>query len=350
MARNGFSLIGLLVVIAVITVSVAAGAVHAQPTLVLNPYSAVDWDSFGQYGANLHTHTTQSDGSMDPDQVIDEYHSRGHHILVLTDHDRCVWPWESFGRSASEMGLLTVPGNELSRHHHAGSYFCVYETQERDLDAALDGVAALDSLSVIYHPGRYWELVADAVPAEVIARYVAIFNRHPHAVGMEVINQINRYPHDRLLWDALLSAMMPQRPVWGFANDDMHVIGQLGNDWNVFVLENLAEEDLRAAMIAGTFYFSSVSTHPEEDRCVNSVPSIDRIVHDGDAHTITITATLAGDPLEDDAIVWIADGEKVHVGPHLAYRNVTGIKRYVRAELTGPGGTTYTNPFGFSDE
>ena len=39
-------------------------------------------------------------------------------------------------------------------------------------------------------------------------------------------------------------------------------------------------------------------------------------------------------------------GEVVHVGPVLNYKTVEGLGNYVRAELTGKGGTSFTNPFG----
>ena len=43
-------------------------------------------------------------------------------------------------------------------------------------------------------------------------------------IGMEVYNRPNDgYPYDRILWDELLSHSMPDRPIWGYANDDMHV-------------------------------------------------------------------------------------------------------------------------------
>ena len=50
--------------------------------------------------------------------------------------------------------------------------------------------------------------------------------------------------------------------------------------------------------------------------------------------------------LPDDQGKWISMGEVVHVGPVLNYKTVEGLGNYVRAELTGKGGTSFTNPFG----
>ncbi|MGI5820285.1 MAG: hypothetical protein ACOX9R_19535 [Armatimonadota bacterium] len=327
-----------------------AGIALAGNTLVVNPYAAVDWDGFAQYRANLHTHTTQSDGRMDPSQVIDEYRQRDYSILALTDHNRNTWPWQDFGRDPAELGMLAISGNELSRHHHTGALFCQLETDETDHEAALREVAALDGLAILYHPGRYWEPAEDApdaVPAEVVANYVGLLGRHDHVPAIEFINQGNRYPHDRLLWDALLAEMMPERPVHGVADDDMHGISQLGRDWTVFPLAELSEEAVREALVTGAFYAASVSTHPTDDRAVEGTPVITRISHDEEAGTLTVEATVGGEPLGDAGFRWLANGEGLHVGPTLHYRDDDRIGNYVRLELLGTGGTAFTNAFGF---
>lgn len=324
----------------------------AKNTLVVNPYAGVDWDQSTQYKANLHTHTTKSDGGMPPSRVIDEYHQRGYSILALTDHNRNTWPWQDFGRDPAKLGMLAVSGNELSRHHHTGALFCQLETEETDHDAALREVAANDGPAILYHPGRYWkppEETPDTVPEKVVSNYAGIFNRHYHLVGMEIINCGNRYPHDRLLWDALLTQMMPERPVHGFADDDMHGISHLGNDWTVFPLLELTEQGVREAMKSGAFYAASVSTRPPEDQSVQGTPVINRISHNQEAGTLTVEASVQGQPLGQHGYRWIADGEVLHVGPTLHYRDDDRIDSYVRLELLGPGGAAFTNAFGFRE-
>ena len=80
---------------------------------------------------------------------------------------------------------------------------------------------------------------------------------------------------------------------------------------------------------------------------VARVPRIERVTYDAAAGHIAVTATVAGKPIPDRACVWISDGQTVHTDSTLPYRRVTGIGTYVCAEITGDGGTTYTNPFGF---
>ena len=38
---------------------------------------------------------------------------------------------------------------------------------------------------------------------------------------------------------------MPDRPAWGYSDDDMHVASHLGRNWNVMILPGLSHEDLR---------------------------------------------------------------------------------------------------------
>lgn len=56
-------------------------------SILYNPYEGVNWNSVEHYKANFHTHTTESDGSLTPSQVIDEYYNANYKILSLTDHD-----------------------------------------------------------------------------------------------------------------------------------------------------------------------------------------------------------------------------------------------------------------------
>ncbi len=365
-------LVALLVAVPALAVSV-----------VLNPYAEVDWETFGQHKANLHTHTTQSDGQGTPNEVVDAYHERGYTILAITDHNLCTWPWTEFGsmerkgralmgdraaerepdvpseernnpevpayedRDPDELGMLAIAGNEPSIHHHCNTFFVEYETRSRELEQTIEEVAELGGLVMINHPGRYFDAEEDgSIANEVVERYTKLFRTYDNVVGVEVINQGMRYKHDVHLWDRMLTDLMPEYPAWGFSNDDMHSLARLGRDWNVFVVEELSEDAVRAAMKSGQFYFSSVGTHPEAQRSVEQTPIITRIVHDEDAGTITVEATSGGSPLPDGQFRWLSDSAVIHTGPTLAYRDMPGVGGYVRAEMIGQGGTTYTNPFG----
>gem|GEM_PF-6041218 len=60
--------------------------------LVLNPYESVDWGDTDHSKAQFHAHTTASDGSWNPHQVVDRCHAmvRGTvcHGHIIGPHDR----------------------------------------------------------------------------------------------------------------------------------------------------------------------------------------------------------------------------------------------------------------------
>ena len=336
-----------------------AHAAGPQITLV-NPYEGIDWTSTAQHKANLHTHTTQSDGSHNPDVVIDFYHSRGYSILALTDHNLCTWPWDTWNRNPETLGMLAVPGNEYSRHDHVNGFFLCHETSSNSVEQTLSEIGIQGGLAVINHPGRYWSLDGQGnIPESTLQKYLTWYTDYPGdlLVGMEVFNSINRHPNDILLYDALLSALMPERPIWIFANDDMHYINVLnlyfaGVAWTVFPTNDLEESEIYDAMLHGRFYTSTNGTRPLIPTSWNplTVPVITDMVHDAAAGTIRLSAVSSGAPLPEEDYLWISMGEVVHVGSELNYRNTPGIEKYVRAQLEGFSGTTFTNPFGILSE
>lgn len=317
--------------------------------VVVNPYEKVDWQEHVRHHGNFHTHTTESDGRLSPAEVIDRYHAIGHDVLALTDHNKHTWPWSAFGRDPGKLGMVAVPGNELSRHHHTLSLFSDLVTDTRDHETAIKQVDKSGGISVLAHPGRYWKLEDGKVPTEVRDRYIKLFKQYDTLIAFEVVNQGDRYPRDRALWDAVLSELMPERPVWGMANDDSHNAGQIGLNTTVLLLPKHTEGAVRAALEAGRFYFTTVTSHPRDQRDRNAVPVIRSIQYDREAGSIVVQADCAGKPLDDKAFRWISAGGKVvHQGPKLDLAEADGLHRYVRLEIRGTGGTAYTQPFGLS--
>jgi hypothetical protein len=61
------------------------------------------------YKANLHCHTTVSDGAMTPQQVKDWYKAHGYSIVSITDHSKYVWH-----RELEDPDFLPVAGVEAA--------------------------------------------------------------------------------------------------------------------------------------------------------------------------------------------------------------------------------------------
>lgn len=56
------------------------------------------------FKGNLHTHSTNSDGTKEPHQVIEEYRSRGYDFIALTDH---FLPARRFGKDSDHFVRVT---------------------------------------------------------------------------------------------------------------------------------------------------------------------------------------------------------------------------------------------------
>jgi len=77
--------------------------------------------SMPQYAANLHCHTTLSDGQFSPEEVIAAHKENGYQILAITDHEV---PCDHTARSTEDFLLLTAyeahirpVGNYLDRYN-----------------------------------------------------------------------------------------------------------------------------------------------------------------------------------------------------------------------------------------
>lgn len=321
---------------------------------IQNPYASVDWESHGQYKANLHTHTTHSDGRMHPHMVVDHYHSLGYKVLAITDHNAITYPWTGFSnlqisdrsrkrmeeepesmptdvnyedRDPEALAMIAVQGNELSLHHHIGSFFNDHLVSVSE-DDALQETAAKNGIAMLYHPGRY---------EKTVEWYVDLYQRFDHLFGLEVYNAGNRYPKDRELWDAILEVTMPDRPVWGYSNDDMHAISRLGFNWNMLLMPELTSEGVRRAMEQGLSYF----VYAPGGHDGPAPPVIESIRVDAKKGAIEINASGC------ESVAWISGGDVVHTGNTLDLRSLPKTAKYVRAELYGAGDTVVgTQPFG----
>lgn len=83
------------------------------------------------YRGNLHSHTTNSDGRMTPEEAVHAYQAQGYSFLCLTDHD----VFSDQSQAFSQDGFLLLPGIErsailfdqegrcLKQHHMNGIQF-----------------------------------------------------------------------------------------------------------------------------------------------------------------------------------------------------------------------------------
>ena len=75
---------------------------------------------------DLHTHSSASDGTDTPAQLMREAAAAGLDVVALTDHD-AMSGWAEAQRTADEVGITLVPGLEVSTNfQHRGVHLLGY--------------------------------------------------------------------------------------------------------------------------------------------------------------------------------------------------------------------------------
>ena len=336
---------------------------------IVSPYSGIDWENYGQYKAALHTHTTRSDGRNTLAEMVEEHYAQGFDILAITDHNITNNDWASgtdaltrarydeivAGAGRDGRGMLRIPfANEQSRGQHLNTFFADFNNARRaNLRSNVEMTERLGGLSHLNHPGRYTGGrrpgrigVSASNNRRAIRNYASLFLEFPSLLGLEIINRRDRDSiNDRILWDNILRETVPQgRFVWGFSNDDSHNVEGVGHSFNMFVMPSNTLDDFRDAMIRGRFYAVARVARRELGRnFVGSgpFPVIRNIIVDEDAASITIIAE------HYTGIDWIYGGNVVARGNTIRVAYHQGdIGSYLRANIIGPGGISFTQPFG----
>ncbi len=353
-----------------------------------NPYASVDW-GWTQYKAGFHNHTTESDGGNTATEMLEQAYALGFNVYAMTDHNFTNTTWDrtdtAHAQADPDYYLTTermvemntgadrngAPGmigtgdsNEQSKKDHLNTFWtpgylnpddATLESKIATVDAMTGQDGALDPIQHINHPGRYYggsnpstgEAAAND-PAKV-ARYVGLFEQYPDSlVGMEIVNKVSDKDSysDRILWDNVLAETMPERNVQAYANDDAHSTDALGYAYNRMLMPELSEQAVYETMKSGAFYSSALVAKRElgpdfkGDRN-QPAPTITSIEVDQRADEITIEGT------DYTTIEWIADGEVIATGDTLDLDDVSArVDNYVRAQLIGDNGISFTNAFG----
>ncbi|MCL2445516.1 MAG: hypothetical protein FWD06_01950 [Oscillospiraceae bacterium] len=229
--------------------------------------------------------------------------------------------------------------------------------------------------SALNHMHPYHEIYEkDTVYVDEVQQLLA---QHPALLGIDCVEA-----EDRKLWDILLQRLAPQRNVFNVAAGDEHDAEDLkhscivGYTW-AMMPENTVE-NLRTCLQQGAFFAASTyiafvftkelhAAHPgllaalrEESPKSAHVFHIDN--PDLYTHTcfiprpidapqptikrITVTnSTITLEAENCDAVLWISNGKIICAGDAINLANCPNLGAYVRAELWGPGGNLYTQPF-----
>ncbi len=401
---------------------------------IANPYADVDW-SWKQYKADLHSHTTASDGSNTLKEMIEINYDYGFDIYSVTDHGITSYSWTQqqvipelkffldFRKPGTELvslndtgvtfngeaytvakegndefyyhddtpdhKMLNVMGNEQNptslNNSHVNTWFVDWGHGRlggtSDYETPIKEVDALGGLSVINHPGEYTEARYAENKEEAynedyeyyIDKFESLLLEYDSCIGIDMNSKGDgRTRHDRKLWDILLKDLSPAgRLVKGIATSDAHSTEAAYTGYTRMILPELTNEALKSAMNKGEFFAASrclgcieelteyneyiqangtesakalmqeaMENKKYEADYVTEAPWVSSVAVDDDADTIKLNVT------GDWCVRWIANGRTIAWGDEIDLDDYSGkIGSYVRAEILGEGGITYTQAF-----
>ncbi len=273
-----------------------------------NPYETVDFDNWDQYKADLHCHTTASDGDEDMNVMIEEHYAQDYDVLALTDHGIVSRGWkqvntrnyykimgvfegkqqvvtplteERYNEITTGVGrngrpMIEVPfGNEQNptslNNAHVNSWFADYGDGvvggTSNYEEVVKNVESAGGLSVINHPGEYTkakeeECQADAYNEDdiwygyVINKFTNILTTYESCIGIDINSKKDgRTKYDRKLWDILLQKVVPTgRNVFAIATTDAHQLDKVGCAWTDLCMPENTSENVQTCLKNGAFF------------------------------------------------------------------------------------------------
>jgi hypothetical protein len=219
--------------------------------------------------AALHTHSTVSDGTLQPHRLAAAYQEAGFDVLAITDH------WRLTEVEPTDR-LITVPAAELGfdlahpNHTQQSGEFLVYGIDHLPEDPGGDRANWMFNSEENWEVRTFASLTAGAQWAEAMGAVVYV--AHPywnglsvedlHSAegfsGLEVFNGSAQQECGRgdssPWWDALLGR---GRRMFGIATDDQHYpLFELGVAWTMLKVRDRTPVSVVEALRTGAAYFS----------------------------------------------------------------------------------------------
>lgn len=288
---------------------VMASAAEDFDYKINNPYETVDFDNWDQYKADLHCHTTASDGDVDMDVMIEEHYTQNYDVLALTDHGIVNRGWKTVnsrnyfkiamtvmnqspwkvtpltearyneittgvgrnGRAMIEVPLGIEQNPTSLNNAHVNSWFADYGDGvvggTSNYDEVIRNVDASGGLSVINHPGEYTKAKEESCEADaynendswyqyVIDKFTNILTTYDSCIGIDINSKKDgRTKYDRKLWDILLQNVVPTgRNVFAIATTDAHQLDKVGCAWTDLCMPANTAENVRTCLENGAFF------------------------------------------------------------------------------------------------
>ena len=218
------------------------------------------------FKGNLHTHTTESDGDANPQQVVKWYKNHGYDFLVLSDHNH-----RTILDHDNQLGLVMIPGEEVSAKLLSGEIVVhingigitkVVEPVDAQnvvetIQANVDAVISAGGIAQINHPNTQWAIGHEDI---LQVNGLTLFEVYNGGIGANNEGGIGKLSSEDM-WDKILSA---GHKIFGVATDDAHHYSDFnhtsanpGRGWVFIESENLSPEAILTSLSTGKFYFST---------------------------------------------------------------------------------------------
>ena len=316
-------------------------AVDTANGALVNPFELADDDGYEWLKGNLHSHTTNSDGKVDPQTRVDGYVGAGYDYLCLSDHRKIT----RVDTVEAPDGFVLIQGAELhpnnpfggQRHH----FVCLGLDEDMDSEVmppqlVIDRVRSQGGQIWLAHP--HWSSVniaRDTLPLDGFA-------------GIEVFNTVCRCMgrgEGSVHWDDWMEQEQKLYPM--LCNDDLHgdpddpAPGRY--DWYQGWTMARVKERTQAALLEA---FSSGATYGSTGPVIKDISL--RKVRDGE-----VEATVkCSEAQRIFAVCNTTGGEYQERGKTFeeATFPVKSGARWVRFEIVGPDGTkAWSNPFDLTE-
>jgi predicted metal-dependent phosphoesterase TrpH len=222
--------------------------------------------------ADLHMHTTASDGMATPQRLLDYIARRGHlDVIAITDHDvidGSLWAYSQQGRYPFDI----IPGVEITCHQNQ-HMLALWVTQ------LIPGGMSLEETAAAIHEQGGIAILAH--PFEIMIAFRAFWRHllHPEVLlrtgidAIEIFNAGTLTPGNNIL----ARRMCKKLGLPALANSDAHLPRSTGRGITYFPGRTAAE--LRHALVTGQTYAEGTSW-PITDYLRLSPSSILRMWHD----------------------------------------------------------------------
>lgn len=241
------------------------------------------------YKANLHTHTTLSDGKLTPEQVKEAYSSLGYSIVAYTDHDLFIchndltddkflalngFEWEIYEepytkgkrdtRAMHACVIARSPDTTTPVGYHREKYYIQdnyenrklvkFDKNEPDFERDYSAECINSFFKMAKDKGFFVTYNHPTWNGETSEQYLSYENMH----AFEIFNTgcynggYDEY-NPRVFDDFLRSG----KKIYCIAADDMHKPTEVGGGWVCIKAEKLDYTAIMKALISGQFYSSN---------------------------------------------------------------------------------------------